>query len=114
VAAREVAHLRLPIGVVGGEFVQENDRRPASCFFEIQADIIAGDGVGHLIFLPGASGFIALESRVSLFVLTRFLHADRQPLRSKTLCQPAPKIAVNAVGCNEAESILFRHGIIAE
>ena len=48
VAAREVAHLRLPIGVVGRELVQEDDRRSAARFFEIEADIIFGDGMGHL------------------------------------------------------------------
>ena len=50
-AAREVAHLRLPIGVVGREFVQEEDRRSAARLLEIQADIVGRDGVGHLRFL---------------------------------------------------------------
>jgi hypothetical protein len=45
--AREVAHLRLPIGVVGREFVQEDDRRSLTGLFEVEADIVAGDGVGH-------------------------------------------------------------------
>ena len=58
VAAREIAHLRLPIGVVGREFVQEDDRRSASRLFEIEADIIFGDGMGHLEFLlVGRPGF---------------------------------------------------------
>ena len=51
VAAREIAHLRLPIGVVGGEFVQEDDRRAGACFLEIEPDIVAGDGIGHCLFL---------------------------------------------------------------
>ena len=56
-AAREVAHLRLPIGVVGRELVQEDDRRSAARLFEIETDIILGDGIGHfgilLSFEPG-------------------------------------------------------------
>jgi hypothetical protein len=50
-AARKVAHLRLPIGVVGGEFVQENDRSSISRLFVMETDIIFRDGVGHLSFL---------------------------------------------------------------
>ncbi len=46
-AAREVAHLRLPIGVVGRELVQKNDRRSLARFFEIDADVVPGRGVGH-------------------------------------------------------------------
>jgi hypothetical protein len=34
--------------VVGREFVQEDDRRSGSCFLEIETDMVAGDGVGHL------------------------------------------------------------------
>jgi hypothetical protein len=60
VAAREVTHLRFPIGVVGREFVQENNGRSAAGFLEIKADIVAADGVGHLLF----PSFV--------FVLTRF------------------------------------------
>src|SRR5882724_3161775 len=45
--AREVTHLRLPIGVVGREFVQEDDRRSLACLLEIKADIVARYGVGH-------------------------------------------------------------------
>ncbi len=52
VPAREVTHLRLPIGVVGRELVQEDDRRSAAGLFEVEADMIAGDGIGHLLFLP--------------------------------------------------------------
>jgi hypothetical protein len=74
VAAREVAHLRLPIGVVDGKFMQENNRCPASRFLEIETDIIAGDGIGHL---------------------------------THPLVGPAAKIAVNAVGRNEAKSACF-------
>jgi hypothetical protein len=51
VAAREIAHLRLPIGVVGREFMQEEDRRSATRLFEIEADIVVCDDMGHLRFL---------------------------------------------------------------
>jgi len=50
-AAGEVAHLRLPIGVVGRKFVQEDDRGSASRLFDMKADIIFRDGMGHLKFL---------------------------------------------------------------
>jgi hypothetical protein len=60
--------------------MQEDDGSPASGFLEIQADVIAGDGIGHLTF------FLLLPS-----------------------FGPAPKIAVNARGCNKAQSDLFRH-----
>ena len=50
-AAREVAHLRFPVGVVGRELVQEDDRGSAPGLFEIEADIILGDGIGHFGFL---------------------------------------------------------------
>ena len=50
-AAREVAHLRLPIGVVGREFVHEKDRRSAAHLFIIKADIVACDGMRHFGFL---------------------------------------------------------------
>jgi hypothetical protein len=60
--------------VVGRELVQEDDRCSAAGLFEIEADFVVGDGIGHLLFL---------------------------------LRGPVSKIAVNAHGCNEAESILF-------
>ena len=47
VAAREVTHLRLPIGVVGRELVQKNNWRSLTRFFEIDADVVPGRGVGH-------------------------------------------------------------------
>jgi hypothetical protein len=84
VAAREVTHLRLPIGVVGREFMQEDDRRSHARLFEMQADIILGDGMGHTR---------------SSFCLA-FLRGT--------------KIAVNARGRNAAGWILFRHEMIAE
>ncbi len=77
--AREVAHLRLPIGVVGREFVQEDDRRSLARLLEIEADVIAGYGIGHLQFL------------LTFLVLTRFLHANREPLRLKALMGRAQK-----------------------
>ena len=84
VAAREIAHLRLPIGVVGREFVQEEDRRSAPRLLEIEANIILGGGIGHFDFLSLLDAF------------------------------PAPKIAVNACGRNAAGRALFRHEISAE
>ena len=50
-AAGEVAHLRLPIGVVGREFVDEENGRSATHLFEIEADIVACDGMRHFGFL---------------------------------------------------------------
>jgi hypothetical protein len=50
-AAREIAHLRLPVGVVGRELVEEDDRRSAARLLEIESDIVARDGVGHWRFL---------------------------------------------------------------
>ena len=50
-AAREVAHLRFPIGVVSRKLVQEDDRRSAACLLEIEAKLILGDGIGHFGFL---------------------------------------------------------------
>ena len=47
VAAREVAHLRFPIGVVGRELMQEDDRGSASRLFVVKPDVILGDGIGH-------------------------------------------------------------------
>ena len=83
-AAREVAHLRFPIGVVGCEFVQEDDRRSRARLLEMQANMILGDGVGHLRFL---------------LVLAR---------------SPSPKFAVNALGRNAAGLFLFGHQMSAE
>src|SRR5258708_35548101 len=51
VSTRKVTHLRLPIGVVGREFVQEDDRCSPACFLEIEPDIVTREGVGHLMFL---------------------------------------------------------------
>ncbi len=56
VAAREVTHLRLPIGVVGREFMQEDDRRSQARLFEMQTDMILGHGIGHLRFLFSCFG----------------------------------------------------------
>jgi hypothetical protein len=53
-------------------------------------------------------------NRATFFILTRFVVANRRPPLENAMVRPHPKIAVNAVGCNEAISILFRHGIIAE
>src|SRR5258707_11901615 len=95
VAAREVTHLRLPIGVVGGEFVQEDDGCSAPRLLEIEPDIVARYGVGHLTFLLSF-----------LFGRVFFTRTGNPPriksgagLRLKTLSRPSPKIAVNARGC---------------
>jgi hypothetical protein len=37
--------------VVGRELVQEDDRRSTAGLFEIEADIILRDGIGHFGFL---------------------------------------------------------------
>src|SRR6266404_4733311 len=50
-SAREVTRLRLPIGVVGREFVQEDNGCSLAYFLEIEPDIVAGDGIGHSLFL---------------------------------------------------------------
>src|SRR5438094_7735781 len=73
-AAREVAHLRLPVGVVGRELVQEDDRRPASRLFIVKANAILGDGIGHFGFL-------------SIFLFSR-----------NFLAWPVSKIAINSRG----------------
>src|SRR6202035_4388252 len=57
-----------------------DDRRSLTGLLEIEADIVARDGIGHLKFLAWAGA----------------------------------KIAVNARGCNEAETGFPRQGIIAE
>src|SRR6185369_14312879 len=51
VPAREITHLRFPIGVVGREFVQEDNGCSLACLLEIKADIVGRYGVGHLLFL---------------------------------------------------------------
>ena len=77
-AAREVTHLRLPVGVVGRELVQEDDRRPASRLFIVKMNAILGDGMGHFGFL-------------SIFLFSRNI-----------LARPASKIAINSRGRNTA------------
>src|ERR1700712_982682 len=54
-SAREVAHLRLPIGVVGRKFMQEDDRCSLAGLLEIEPYIVAGDGIGHFEFPPSVS-----------------------------------------------------------
>ena len=46
---REEPHLRLPVAVVAGEFVAEQDRRAAAGLLVIEPDVVAGGGVGHVI-----------------------------------------------------------------
>jgi hypothetical protein len=51
--------------VVGGEFVQEDDRRSRACFFEVEPDVIAADGIGHLLVpLVGPDAKIAVNAGV--------------------------------------------------
>jgi hypothetical protein len=76
--------------VVGRELMQEDDRRPASRLFKVQTDAIPGDGMGHFGFL-------------SIFLFLRNI-----------ITSSAPKIAVNSRGCNAAESVRFRHRMLAE
>jgi hypothetical protein len=66
--AREVAHLRFPIGVVGRIFVQEDNGRSAAGLFEIEADFVLRDGVGHLKFLWSAMTFLRIVIALYLFV----------------------------------------------
>src|SRR5262245_17455705 len=47
VAARKVAQLCFPTAVVAGKFMQEQDRRSASCLFVVQASAIARFREGH-------------------------------------------------------------------
>src|SRR5258705_9030650 len=43
--------------------MQEDDGCPASCFLEIEADFVAGDGIGHLTFLlVGPASKIAINT----------------------------------------------------
>src|SRR4030088_3547697 len=51
VPAREVTHLRLPIGMVGRELVQEDNGCSTPGLFEIEAHIVGRYGVGYLMFL---------------------------------------------------------------
>src|SRR2546422_7180789 len=71
VSAREVAHLRLPIGMVGREFVQEDDGCSLAYFLEIEPDIVGRDGVGHLLFL------LMGRSRKSQLMLSAAMRRDR-------------------------------------
>ncbi len=84
VAARKIAHLRLPVGVVGRELVQEDDRRSAPRLFVVQANVILGDGMGI------SDSFDFLFSR-------------------NILARLALKIAVNSRGCNNAILLHSRH-----
>jgi hypothetical protein len=84
--------------------MKEDDRRPGACFFEIQADIILGDGMGHF---SASSWFWRVGS---LF--------EQDPFR-KTASHfsgscSGPKIAVNARDRNAAGLVLFGHEMIAE
>jgi hypothetical protein len=68
-----------------------------------------------LIFLPGASDYcLGIEGLSFCFFGAVFLTWTDSHRLKAPWCRPDTKIAVNAVGCNEAEAILFRHGIIAE
>ena len=51
-APREIAQLRLPIAVVGGELVQEDERRAIADLFKIEANAVFRSRLGHLQFLP--------------------------------------------------------------
>src|SRR5258708_34516937 len=82
VSTRKVTHLRLPIGVVGREFVQEDDRCSPACFLEIEPDIVTREGVGHLMFLlmgrPRKSQLMvaAAMRRDGLFFVRKCQEAD--------------------------------------
>jgi hypothetical protein len=46
-ALPEMPHLGFPVAMIGGVFVDEDDRHAAAGFLEVQADAIIGDGEGH-------------------------------------------------------------------
>jgi hypothetical protein len=78
--AREVAHLRFPIGVIGRVFVQKDDGGSASGFLEIEAEIVARHGVRHSIFLPlffVLAGFLWLLRIRRHLVESRFAPENR-------------------------------------
>jgi hypothetical protein len=87
--------------MVGREFVHEKHRRSAAHLFEIEADIVARDGMRHFGFL--------LLSRI---VLRMISSENRSPLCANAALRVRimrPKFAGNALGGNEAASISFRH-----
>jgi hypothetical protein len=47
VALAELAHLRLPAAIVGGEFVHEQDRHALPGFLVVELHIVATDRVRH-------------------------------------------------------------------
>ena len=62
VAAREVAHLRLPAAVVAGELVHEDDRRAAAGLLVVQLDAVVGVQRWHVAFYVDESGCSASSS----------------------------------------------------
>src|ERR1700676_5450951 len=96
--AREVAHLRFPIGVIGRVFVQKDDGGSASGFLEIKTDVVARHGVGHSIYLPLFFALVFCLGGLSLATLDHEGTCLIAALR--------PKIAVNARGCNEAKLVV--------
>ena len=95
-AAREVAHLRLPIGVVGREFVHEENGRSAAHLFEIEADIVARDGMRHF-------GFLLLSRAIKLAgnavggnaaALISFRHLTCAEIPRKRFCTATSFLAV--------------------
>src|SRR5690349_13643941 len=50
-AAREVTHLRLPISVIRGEFVEENNWASLAGFFEVKPHVVLRARVGHFVIL---------------------------------------------------------------
>ena len=45
--AREIAHLRLPLPIVAGEFVHEDDGRAGADFFVIEVGAVRGFDLWH-------------------------------------------------------------------
>jgi hypothetical protein len=70
--------------VVGGEFVQKDDGRSAAHFLEIETDIVAGDGIGHLLFLLIEP---CSDSELKLYLFCFDAFSSREPAASslKTL-----------------------------
>src|SRR4051794_25385129 len=91
-AARKVAHLRLPIGVVGREFVQKNNRRARACFFEIETAIVFREGVRHPVFSQRWLRLWNAVLRSTHTILTLINHLDHRPK------SPRPRLVLATSG----------------
>src|SRR5713101_1740166 len=117
--AREIPHLRLPVGVVGRKFMQEDDGSPAPGFLEIEADVVACDGIGHFKFLLiGPALKIAVNTfgcnEAKSVPFRREMTVERPQiviaLPHKILLSPYPN-AQNATGCWSFETDQWELGV---